>query len=114
MSTTDNSFVSQLLANADQCQDDGFKEEYCARVREEAAQHFLSTLLASDTARQQFETNALHRSRLGSKTVRLTQWQGRGPTHLDQALSDLLDLGDLLQKMQDYLDETYGSGQLRV
>ena len=113
-STTTTTFVSQLASNAEKFQDSASQEEYCAQVREQAAEHFLQELLANDTATTQFESLALHRSKCGQKTVRLTQWQGRGPAYLDQSLSDLLDLGDLLQRMQDFLDERYGSSTFRV
>lgn len=112
--TSTSTFVSQLATNAEQFQDSASQEEYCSQVREQAAEHFLQDLLASETSVTQFEELALHRSKCGQKTVRLTQWQGRGPTYLDQSLSDLLDLGDLLQRMQDFLDERYGTSTFRV
>ena len=112
--TTTSTFVSQLASNAEKFQDSASQEEYCAQVREQAAEHFLQDLLGSESSATQFEELALHRSKCGQKTVRLTQWQGRGPTYLDQSLSDLLDLGDLLQRMQDFLDERYGASTFRV
>lgn len=112
--STKNSFVAQLQADAEKYKDSTAQEEYCAQVREQAAEHFLESLLSGKTASSEFEQNTLHRNKTGQQTVRLSQWQGRGPTYLDQSLSDLLDLGDLLQRMQDYLDSTYGAGEFRV
>lgn len=113
--TTDNTFVSQLAANTEEYKDTALRETYCSQVRELAAEHFLQKLLASPEARTNFEASALHRSKsCDQKTVRLEQWQGRGPAYLDQCLSDLLDLGDLVQRLQDHLDQTYGRDSFRV
>lgn len=112
--TTQNNFIAQLQADTEKYQDSSAQEEYCAQVREQAVEHFLEELLSGPTASKQFETLAIHRNKLGQKTARLAQWQGRGPTYLDQCLSDLLDIGDLLQRMQDHLDSTYGPGEFRV
>lgn len=109
-----NSFVAQLESDSEKYKDSAAQEQYCAQVREQAAEHFLNELLSGDSAVKQFEELTVHRNKLGQQTVRLTQWQGRGPTHLDQSLSDLLDIGDLLQRMQDHLDATYGQGTFRV
>lgn len=109
-----NSFVSQLQADAEKYQDSAAQEDYCAETRENAAEFFLQEYLSSPAATKKFEELALHRQKLGQQTARLLQWQGRGPEHLGQSISDLLDLGDLLQRMQDYLDMTYGPGEFRV
>lgn len=112
--TQTNSFVAQLRADSEKYQDSTSREEYCDRVREQAAEHFLDKYLASKEATDAFRELSSHRSKLGLWTVRLVQWQNRGPTYLDQSLSDLLDLGDLLQRMQDHLDVNYGVGEFRV
>lgn len=109
-----NAFVVQLQTDTAKYTDASAREEYLAEVRETAAEHFLTELLSGPLSSKKFEENAMHRNKLGQQTVRLTQWQGRGPVQLDQSLSDLLDLGDLLQRMQDHLDSTYGSGEFRV
>lgn len=112
--STKNSFVAQLQADAEKYKDSAAQETYCAQVRDQAAEHFLETLLSGESAAREFEQNALHRNKTGQQTASLARWQGRGPTYRDQSLSDLLDLGDLLQRMQDYLDCTYGPGEFRV
>lgn len=111
---TPSTFVAQLQADAEKFQDSTAQEEYCSQVREQAAEHFLENFLSGATATKQFENLVLHRNRLRQHTARLVTWQGRGPTYLDQALSDLLDLGDLLQRLQDHLDSTYGANEFRV
>lgn len=112
--TSTTSFVEQLESDAVKYKDSTAQEEYCAQIREQAAEHFLELFLSSPKATKEFEELALHRNKMNQQTARLAQWQGRGPTYLDQSLSDLLDLGDLLQRMQDHLDATYGAGKFRV
>lgn len=79
-----------------------------------ATQYFLTTLLSSPEAQEQFQTNALSAAGLGKKLVQLTSWSGRGPVHVNTSLCELLDTGDLIARMQDWLDETYGSDGFRV
>jgi hypothetical protein len=106
--TTTNQFVSQLKADAEKYTTDETVGEYLAAVREEAAEHFLETLLTSEKAVASFLELTAHRNKIRQKTSCVARWQGRGDTYKEQSVSDLLDLGDLLQRMQDYLDATYG------
>jgi hypothetical protein len=111
---TTNSFVSQLEANAEKFKDPEAVEVYLTQVRENAAEHFLKQLLTSEEARANMEQLITHRTIIKQKTALVHRWQGRGDTYMEQSLSDLLDLGDLLQRMQDFLDSTYGSGRFRI
>jgi hypothetical protein len=79
-----------------------------------ATDHFLDTLVRSEEAIKQFETNAREAASYGKKLIQLVTWSGRGPTYLNQTLSELLDFGDLCARLQDYFDTTYGTDEFRV
>jgi hypothetical protein len=79
-----------------------------------ATDHFLDTLVRSSEASKLFETNAREAASFGKKLVQLVTWSGRGPTYLNQTLSELLDFGDLCARFQDYFDATYGTDEFRV
>lgn len=113
-STSTNSFVSQLTADTATYSNEEEQAKYRSQNREDATEHFLAQYFTSPDAQSHFETTVLHKNKLGQRIVRLTGWSGRGPSHLDQFLTDLLDTGDLLQRMQDHLNLTYGEGQFRV
>ena len=88
-----------------------------ARLQEakvKATQYFLTTLLSAPDAQQQFESSAMSAAGLGKKLVQLTSWSGRGPVYSNTSLCELLDTGDLISRMQDWLDETYGADGFRV
>lgn len=119
--TAPTDFVSQLLANVEEYKD-SVAEEYISSVREEATEYFLQKLLTSDEAKARFEENALHRSKTGAPegrpvtnmTVPVHTWQGRSESYKEVALSDLLDRDDLLTRMQDWINATYGENKLRI
>ena len=90
------------------------QQDYANHVRQLASEHFLEQFFTGKDVSAEFENLVVHRNKLGQQTARVALWTGRGPTYLDQSLSDLLDLGDLLQRMQDHLDATYGVGEFRV
>ena len=88
-----------------------------ARDREaviKATDHFLDSLVRSDEAVSLFEKSAREAASYGKKLVQLVTWSGRGPTYLNQTLSELLDFGDLCARLQDYFDTTYGTDEFRV
>lgn len=111
---TKSELVKLLESNEEKYQDPAAVEAYLAEVREEAAGHFLDLLLTSEVAQKSLFDKIDHRDRCRNKTAKIEQWQGPGPVYKDQSLSDLLDRGDLLQRMQDFLDLTHGAGQFRI
>lgn len=114
-SETSNKFVNRVRSlNETYDTDESTRATWLTEFRESANEHFLKSLLSSDQAVDDFETNVQDSAKLGKKTVQLTSWTGRGPTHKNQSLSDLLDVGDLVQRMQDFLDLRYGEKQFMV
>lgn len=119
--TTATDFVSQLLANVEEYQGP-VAEEYMSSVREEASAHYEQMLLTSDEAKARFEALASHHSKTGSQdgrpvtnmTAPVHTWQGRSESYKGVALSDLLDRDDLLTRLQDWINATYGEGKLRI
>ena len=108
MSTTTASLLDALHEANSQCRaDPNVAQSSLAEAREQAADYFLESLLTSADATATLERECLARAKLGQKTYRLTTWTGSGPDYCGQKLPDLLDLGNLLEKMQDWLDENY-------
>ena len=81
-----------------------------------ATQYFLETLLGNEDAWSKFRENAINTVKAkDGKSVALLTWQGyRGPVNNGKYLADLLDLGDLLPKLQDVIDHKGGEGKFIV
>lgn len=116
MTETTKTFVTQLLEATERHKQIEQNPEERAKLitelaeqrikrRDEAAEHFVDHFFRSDVARAAFEANVLER--VPNKTLRVHRWTGRGESFKDQHLSNLLDIGDLVTRFQDYLDETY-------
>ena len=108
MSNSKSPFLASLHEANSKCRSDAnVAKTSLAIVREQATDYFLESLLTSPAARSNLERECLTRATLGQKTYRLTTWTGSGPDYCGQKLPDLLDLGNLLVKMQDWLDVNY-------
>ena len=79
-----------------------------------ATDYFIDTYVRSNEARAAFEASAIEAATFGKKLIHLVSWSGRGPIYANQALSDLLDSGDLCARLQDWFNESYGEDQFRV
>jgi len=110
------SSTTQFLESLSQLNDRFVQDpEGCrTKVREQASNNALDVLLSSATARQRFEDGARTSALLGKKVYRVETWTGNGVKFNDIPLSDLLNSGDLITIMQNWLDTTYGDGQFRV
>ena len=112
--TTVTSNLVDLLNEANiQAEDPDCVAQARVDARQAATEYFLETLLTSPTACATMEAEMLARAKTSpnARTYRLSSWTGSGPTYQGQHLSELLDIGDLLQRMQDFLDENYRSGE---
>lgn len=108
-------FADELLELGEQYQDEQVRASWRNEQLAAATTYFLDTLLASDEAWETFQENArINVKSIGKKTVSLLTWQGRGPSHQGQLLVDLLDLGELLEKLQDVLDLKGGKDRFLV
>lgn len=93
-------------------------EEHRATVDRDAriiaTDYFLDKFIRKDESRALFEQNAKDAATFGKKLLQLETWSGRGPVFSNQSLSDLLDFGDLCDRMQDVFNQFYGEDEFRV
>jgi hypothetical protein len=93
-------------------------EEHRATVDRDAriiaTDYFLDKFIRKDESRALFEQNAKDAATFGKKLLQLETWSGRGPVYSNQSLSDLLDFGDLCDRMQDVFNQFYGEDEFRV
>ena len=93
-------------------------EEHRASVDRDAriiaTDYFLDKFIRKDESRALFEQNAKDAATFGKKLLQLETWSGRGPVFSNQSLSDLLDFGDLCDRMQDVFNQFYGEDEFRV
>jgi hypothetical protein len=90
-------------------------EEHRANVDRDAriiaTDYFLDKFIRKDESRALFEQNAKDAATFGKKLLQLETWSGRGPVFSNQSLSDLLDFGDLCDRMQDVFNQFYGEDE---
>lgn len=93
-------------------------EEHRATVDRDAriiaTDYFLDKFIRKEESRAVFEQNAKDAATFGKKLLQLETWSGRGPVFSNQSLSDLLDFGDLCDRMQDVFNQFYGEDEFRV
>jgi hypothetical protein len=89
-------------------------EAAARRCEEEAYEQASEKILTGVDSFRRFEQGALDAAGAGQKTYRLLAWQGRGPQYCRKFLTDMLDAGCLLEKLQAWLDKSYGEGNFRI
>lgn len=82
--------------------------------RFQALDYFLDKYIRTSEAQAHFEKVATEAATVGKKLVQLETWTGRGPVYANHALSDLLDLADLCERLQDVFNTKYGENEFRV
>lgn len=112
------------MSNTDQVTESAFCQLFDRVSLERAEDPQLALKQAHDVAEQSavesilsscdFEEEALNSVRLGRKMCRLMTWEGRGPQYRGLFLSDMLDLGALVSRLQDHFDRAYGDGRFLV
>lgn len=111
-----SSLVEELLTlNKEYEENPDARTTWKLELTQEASDSFVNSLLASDEAWTLFQQSARVAAKSGKSSVRLGDtWVGRGPQVNSQFLSDLLDLGDLVECLQTVLDERLGEGLTKV
>lgn len=105
----------ELTALQEQYSDESIRGKWRLESLEQARSKFLSSLISSSEAWDSFCENARNSVKYyGRKTTSLQKWTGVGPNENGHSLADLLDLGTLLDDIQEVLDERAGKGNFIV
>ena len=107
---------ADLISKLGQKYDEYMRDSASAlkRAESEAYEQAALSLLTSEDSFRRFEESAMAAASVGQKTCRLLTWQSRGPQFNRLFLSDMLDTGDLLTRLQGWLDANYGVGNFRI